>query len=74
MTPWAFARRYLTPHLGRFTEAQVERLGASMFSCGYFAIGPIIVLLDLPERFRLPSEEISLDEINAHLRAAAETN
>ncbi len=62
------ALRYITPRVGRFTETQVARLGAAMFSCGFFAIGPVIVLVDLPERFRVPEEEISLAEINEHLR------
>ncbi len=73
----SFLRQYLTPHFGRFNLAQLRALGQSLLPCGFFAVGPVVVLIDLPARWRKPEDEISLVEINAILReneAASATN
>lgn len=61
---------YLRPRVGRFTHSQTEHLGQYLAPPAYLALGPFLVLVDLPERFQAKDPVLSLEDINAALQAA----
>jgi hypothetical protein len=66
LLPW------LTPHVGRLSPRQAAKFGEGLtFGCGYFGVGPVIVLFTLPARLRAsdpPPHVITLGEFNRALR------
>ncbi len=61
--------------IGRFSPKQAARFRAGLVrGCGYFAIGPVAVLVNLPRRFEKADPELSLFDFNAHLRRIAQAS
>ena len=59
-------RRFL-PVVGRLTPSQITHLGHILHPPAFINWGPVIVLIDLPERFQKKDEEPSLDDLNQAL-------
>ncbi len=72
MSPFQFLLHYLKPRVGRFTESNLRVLGAHLSPPAYLALGPFLLLIDLPEAFQAKDPAPSLEEINEALRRSAE--
>lgn len=49
--------RYVRPHLGRFTPRQLSMVAELLNPPAYLAVGPVLILLDLPKRFQKQDPE-----------------
>lgn len=67
-----YLRLYLTPKWGRFNASQLRTVAEHLLPPAFFAVGPFLVLIDLPEKWRKPEPEVALFDLNAHLRRLAE--
>lgn len=61
-------RRLCPVRFGRLTPAQTTEFGRVLPSVGYFGIGPVIVLINLPGFLKVADPIPSVFDINAHLR------
>ena len=62
----ARVQRFL-PVVGRFTPSQITHLGEILHPPAFFNWGPVIILIDLPERFQKAEPEASLADLNQAL-------
>jgi hypothetical protein len=67
--------RNLIPYVGRMSPSHMAGFGAAAGSVGYFAIGPVAVIVGLPKRFRKADPVVhyaSIDDVNRALAAIHE--
>ncbi len=57
--------KYVRPRVGRLTEAELEAFGRLYQPCGFFAVGPLVVFVDLPARFQKHDEPLPIEDLNA---------
>jgi hypothetical protein len=63
------------PYWGRMTPSHSARFGAAIGSVAYIAVGPIAVLIGLPERFRKADPVVhfaTIEDVNRALAAIHE--
>lgn len=61
--------RYLVPHVGRVTSAQLRWIAENLNPQGVFVWGPVMVLVDLPRRFWKVDPEPTLEDFNQAMKA-----
>lgn len=67
-----YLRLAARPRFGRLTESQLRFVGENLDPCVFFAWGPVMVLIDIPERLQKHDPAISLEALNVSFKEAAE--
>ncbi len=58
--------------VGRFSASDSARFGRMVGPVGYFAVGPAVLLVNLPRRFVKADPIRSIFDLNKHLRERAQ--
>ena len=66
--------RSLVPTVGRFTPSRLQHMAEVIMPPAFLAIGPFLILIDIPKRFQKADPEPSLEDLNAFYKGLQDGN